>query len=233
MQETFIKVITELHKFKHKSEFKTWVYRIIKNLFLNTRRNKSYSHTIPWEEYGTGLSTIADEEIDDVFSNNKKHIVEEAKLSCMKGMLLCLTPEQKIIYIMGELFEITDSIRSEVMEITKANFRKKLSRARQQLYGFMNNKCGLINVKNPCRCARKTKGFIEKGYIDPKNLQFQTRTIAKINQVVDEKLGVYENEGYKAYQDLFQKHNYQSPDDNLASLKKLLNSDPIRRAFDL
>ena len=233
MQETLIKVIANLSKFKQESEFRTWVYRIIKNLFLNTRRKKLYSHTIPWEEYGSGLDAIPSEEIEDIFSNSKDQIVEEAKLSCMKGMLLCLTPEQRLIYVMGELFEVPDSMASEVMEITKVNFRKKLSRARQQLYGFMNNKCGLINVDNPCRCARKTKGFIEKGYVDPERLQFQTKTIAKINEVVEERLDTYENEGYKAYQDLFQQHNYQGPEDKLKSLKKLLNSDPVRRAFDL
>lgn len=233
MQETLIKVIANLSKFKQESEFRTWVYRIIKNLFLNTRRKKLYSHTIPWEEYGSGLDAIPSEEIEDIFSNSKDQIVEEAKLSCMKGMLLCLTPEQRLIYVLGELFEVPDSMASEVMEITKVNFRKKLSRARQQLYGFMNNKCGLINVDNPCRCARKTKGFIEKGYVDPERLQFQTKTIAKINEVVEERLDTYENEGYKAYQDLFQQHNYQGPEDKLKSLKKLLNSDPVRRAFDL
>lgn len=233
MQETLIKVITNLSKFEYKSQFRTWIYRIIKNQFLNTKRKKFWHQTISWEEFGDGLDTTPNEELSDTYSVSKKLLIEEAKLSCMKGMLLCLTPEQRLIYVIGELFDVPDSIASEVMEISRANFRKKLSRVRQQLYSFMNNKCGLINKQNPCRCARKTKGFIEKGYVNPDNLQFQTKTIAKINQVVNRKLQVYEQEGYSAYQQLYQEHNYQEPENRLQSLKELLSSDAIKSTFEL
>ncbi|MDN5216358.1 RNA polymerase sigma factor [Fulvivirgaceae bacterium BMA12] len=232
MQETLIKVITNLSKFEHKSAFRTWVYRIVKNQFLNTRRQKAYQQTLSWEEFGSGLEAIPNEELSDTLLN-KDLIVKEAKLSCMKGMLLCFTPEQRLVYVLGELFEVPDAIASKVMNITRANFRKRLSRARQQLYSFMNSKCGLINTQNPCRCARKTKGFIKKGYVDPENLQFQVKTIAKINQVIDGKLDTYENEGYKAYRQLFQEHNYQEPENKLDSLKKLLNSDLVKKIFEL
>ena len=167
------------------------------------------------------------------FDLDKGMIVEEAKLSCMKGMLLCLTPEQRLVYVMGELFEVPDSVASEVMEISKAAFRKKLSRTREQLYGFMNDKCGLVNRKNPCRCARKTAGFIEKGYVDPNNLHFQKDVIAKISDVAGEKLETFENSEARQYKELYQHHNYQKPQDRLSSLRKVLDSDEIRKTFDL
>jgi len=233
MQETLIKVITNLSKFEHKSEFRTWVYRIIKNQFLNTKRKKSYHQTISWEDFGTGLDSIPDEEFSNTFSSHKHSIIEEAKLSCMKAMLLCLTPEQRLVYVMGEMFEVPDSVASEVMDITKANFRKRLSRTRQQLYSFMNNKCGLINNENPCRCAKKTKGFIQKGYVNPESLQFQNKVITKINQVVEEKLDTYENDGFEVYQKLYQEHNFQEPEDKLQSLKRLLDSDSIKGVFEI
>ena len=33
-------------------------------------------------------------------------LVEEARLSCTAGMLLCLDREQRLIYILGEIFEV-------------------------------------------------------------------------------------------------------------------------------
>ncbi len=230
MQETLIKMITNLSKFQFKSGFRTWLYSILKNTFLNTLRKKEYHQTIPWKGYAEGLDSIKDQEFDD---DNKAEIIEEAKLSCMKGMLLCLTPDQRLVYVLGELFELPDTVGSEVMEITKVNFRKKLSRTREELYGFMNNKCGLINTNNPCRCSRKTTGFIKKGYVDPENLQFQKEVISKINTVVVAKLDVYENNGYREYQKLYQNHNFQEPKDRLASLKKILSSDHIKDTFEL
>jgi len=230
MQETLIKVITNLSQFEQKSAFSTWIYRILKNQFLNIKRKKDYLNTITWEDYGKGLDSIKDEEY---LNENKSQIIEEAKLSCMKGMLLCLSPEQRLVYVLGELFEITDSVASQVLEISKVNFRKKLSRSREQLYGFMNNKCGLINKNNPCRCAKKTIGFIKKGYVDPENLQFQKDVISKINNVVEEKIGVYENKGYHEYQKLYQNHNFQEPKDRLSSLKKILSSKVFRDTFEI
>jgi RNA polymerase sigma factor (sigma-70 family) len=40
-QEVFIKAITALTKFEGKSKFRTWLYRITVNHFLNTKKSKS------------------------------------------------------------------------------------------------------------------------------------------------------------------------------------------------
>ena len=121
----------------------------------------------------------------------------------MKGMLLCLDRDQRLIYIIGELFEFTDVIGSEIMEISKENFRIKLHRAKKQLYTFMDNKCGLINKANPCRCARKTAGFIKMGYVDPVRLHFQKGALAEINAVIDEKIETFSEKIIPNYQQLF------------------------------
>ncbi|WP_422351046.1 RNA polymerase sigma factor [Flagellimonas sp.] len=233
LQEVLIKVITNLSQFKGESKFQTWVYRIIKNHFLNAKRSKYHDQVISWEDYGNSLDQIKNVDLEDSFNVDKKLIVEEAKLSCMKGMLLCLTPQQRLVYVMGELFELPDTTASEILEINRDAFRKRLSRARKQLYGFMNGKCGLINKKNPCRCAKKTLGFIKKGYVDPNNLQFQKKVVAKIESVVEKKLVEYENEGHAAYRKLYQNHNYQEPDDLLLSLRKFLDSKAVRNTFDI
>ena len=88
-------------------------------------------------------------------------------LGYTSGMLMCLIREQRIVYILGEIFEVDFEMGAEILELTAANFRKQLSRARQQLYNFMENKCCLINKNNPCRCHKKTRTFIEKGWVNP------------------------------------------------------------------
>ncbi len=233
MQEVFIKVVTNLSKFEQKSQFRTWVYRIIKNHFLNSKRDKQYYEVIPWETFGKGLDNTRDEPVPTAYGIEQKLLVKEAKMSCMKGMLLCLTPEQRLIYVMGELFEIPDSQASEILEISKDNFRKKLSRTRQQLYNFMNEKCGLINKKNPCRCARKTAGFIKAGYVNPKNLQFQKNVISSIEKVIEPKLHTFHHEVIGEYQALFQQHHYQKPVNELQLFESLLTMDALKKTFDL
>lgn len=179
-QEVLIKIMTKLSTFRHESDFKTWVYRIVKNHFLNMKRRKYEMYSMTFDSFARDLDEIPDDDLlGHHYEVEEKLLVEEAKISCMKAMLLCLDREQRLIFILGELFEFPDSVGSEVMEITKENFRIKLHRAKQQLYNFMDNKCGLINKKNPCRCARKTSSYIKLGFVDPVHLHFQRDAIVR------------------------------------------------------
>lgn len=231
-QEVLIKIVTKLDSFKQKSSFKTWVYRIVKNHFLNMERGKYEINAPTFEQFGEGLDQLPNESLADYSHEvEDKLLVKEAKISCMKGMLLCLDREQRMIYIVGELFEFSDTIGGEIMEISKENFRVKLHRAKKQLYSFMDNKCGLVNKSNPCRCARKTAGFIKMGFVDPINLHFQKNTIDSINNVIDKKVETYTGEVLSEYQKLFQEHPFLQSPDKLESIKNLLSSKTIKETF--
>lgn len=233
-QEVIIKVVTKLSTFRQESNFKTWMYRIVKNHFLNMQRGKYETNAPTFYQFGQGLDQLPNESLSDYsYEAEEKLLVKEAKISCMKGMLLCLDREQRMIYIIGELFEFPDTVGSEIMEVSKENFRVKLHRAKQQLYNFMNDKCGLINKNNPCRCARKTAGFIKMGYVDQGSLHFQKDTIASINQVIDKKVEAYSNEVLAQYQKLFQDHPFFQKPDHLASIKALLSSEAVKATFNL
>lgn len=233
-QEVLIKVITKLEAFQNKSTFRTWMYRIIKNHFLNMKRGKHEVNPPTFEQFGQGLDQLPDESLSDYsYEAEEKLLVKEAKISCMKGMLLCLDREQRLIYIIGELFEFPDSVGSEIMEISKENFRVKLHRAKKQLYNFMDRKCGLLNKSNPCRCHRKTAGFIKIGYVDPVNLSFQKDVISEINEMVDKKVEAYSKEVLPDYLKLYQEHPFLKSPDKLESIKKLLSTKSIKETFNL
>jgi len=234
VQEVMIKVFTKLSSFKQNSSFRTWLYRIAKNHFLNMKRGRNEISASSFDQFGQGLNQIKDESLSNYkYEAEEKLLVKEAKLSCMKGMLLCLNREQRLIYIIGEMFEFGDTIGSEIMEISKANFRVKLHRAKKQLYSFMENKCGLINKNNPCRCARKTAAFIKMGYVDPIKLNFQKNRVNEINKVIEKRVNTHSNEITKEYQKLYQEHYFQASPDKLFSIRKLLFSDNFKNTFDL
>jgi hypothetical protein len=105
-------------------------------------------------------------------------LVTEA-IACTSGMLLCLDREQRLTFVLGAIFEVSDTVAAEVLGITPDNFPQRLARARRDLRNFMNDKYGLVNQANRCRCAKKTRGFIQAGYVDPENLLFVPRTCGK------------------------------------------------------
>ncbi|MDD7886200.1 RNA polymerase sigma factor [Flavivirga sp. 57AJ16] len=232
-QEVLIKLITKLSLFKKESDFRTWLYRIVKNHFLNMKRGKYEAKAISFNEFGEGLDKIPNESFSgNSWEAENKILVKEAKISCMKGMLLCLDREQRMIFIIGELFEFNDNIGSQIMEISKENFRVKLHRAKKQLYNFMDDKCGLINKKNPCRCARKTAGFIKMGFVDPVNLYFQKNVISNINKVIVKKVETYQGELISEYQKIYQEHPFLKSPENLESIKKMLSSNIVKETFN-
>ena len=233
-QEVLVKIMTKLSTFRQESDFKTWVYRIVKNHFLNMKRRRYEMYSMTFDSFARDLDEIPDEEFPGhKYEVEEKLLVQEAKLSCMKAMLLCLDREQRLIFILGELFEFPDSVGSEVMEISKENFRIKLHRAKQQLYNFMNNKCGLINKKNPCRCARKTASYIKLGFVDPVSLHFQRDAIATIDSVVPDKVETYSNDVLSEYRILFGQHPFLKAKEVQESIRTLLSSETIRKTFNL
>lgn len=232
-QETLIKVVTKLSTFQHKSEFSTWLYRIVKNHFLNTKRGKYETSTTTFDNFGKALDAAPDAPIQaSVYEVEEKLLVEEAKISCMKGMLLCLDREQRLIYLLGELFEFTDIIGGEIMDISRENFRTKLHRAKKQLYNFMNNKCGLIHKENPCRCARKTTSFIAAGCVNPTTLQFQENVISKIDEQIDAKVEQFTTDIHQQYRDLYQAHPFLACPEGIESIYALIDSPTVRKTFN-
>ena len=173
-QEVFIKAITSLSKFEGKSAFRTWLYRIVVNHFLNTRKRKTELIINDFESYFSSIDRMPDYDLNEAEQVELKDSIEELRISCTAGMLMCLDREQRLVYILGEMFKIDHNLGSEIMGITPGNFSVKLSRARSDLYSWMNKKCGLINTNNPCRCVKKTRAYIKIGAVDPDNLQFNT-----------------------------------------------------------
>jgi RNA polymerase sigma factor (sigma-70 family) len=189
-QEILIKAVTKLSTFEEKSTFRTWLYRIAVNHLLNVRKSEMEEKRMTFIDMGASLNGVPDEDLPDTrtLPVETALLVEEAKLGCITAMLMCLDRRQRLAFILGEVFGETSEAGAAAMDISPENFRQLLSRARHDLYQFMNGKCGLVNQANPCRCARKANGFIRNGWLDPKNRQFSKDRIATVQDVARDRL---------------------------------------------
>jgi RNA polymerase sigma factor (sigma-70 family) len=189
-QEILIKAVTKLSTFVGNSAFRTWLYRIAVNHLLNVRKSEMEENKMTFSNMAASLDGVADEDLPDerALPVETKILVEEAKLGCITAMLMCLDRRQRMAFILGEVFGETSEVGAEAMGESAANFRQLLSRARHDLYQFMNDKCGLVNKANPCRCARKANGFMRNGWLDANNLQFFKDRVATVKDVAADRL---------------------------------------------
>jgi RNA polymerase sigma factor (sigma-70 family) len=231
-QEVLIKLLTKLSTFEGQSTFRTWLYRIVVNHVLNMKRARAEAAEWTFTKYGDGLDGAPDMELPDPRSvpADVQLLVAEARITCSSGMLLCLNREQRIVYILGEIFDVSDTVGAELLETTRDNFRQKLSRARRDLHSFMQNKCGLVNKANPCRCAKKTQAFMKAGYVDPQNLLFAKGHVTRVRDVsprVHDDINTLD----MAYAEIHRDHPFHPSPDFVAALRVLLKQPRFNSIF--
>ena len=221
-QEALIKIISNLGSFNFKSSFQTWAYRIVRNHFLNDQR-KSQLATQNFQQYGKALDEIQNIHLSKSEREEKQDFIKETRLTCMSGMLLCLTKEQRMVFIIGELFRANHNIGSEMMGISKANFRMKLSKARKDIVTFMQQKCGLIDKSNPCRCHKKVTVNLEAGTIDAKNLLYNRTEYSSFRKQLKEDADYIVDESELKYLELHGDHSYKTDFEKKNFLRELLD----------
>jgi RNA polymerase sigma factor (sigma-70 family) len=188
-QEILVKAVTKLGTFAGQSAFRTWLYRIAVNHLLNVRKSEMEEQAMTFADLGASLDGVRDEDLPDsrTLPVETGLLVEEAKLGCITAMLMCLDRRQRLAFVLGEVFGESSEVGAAALDESPENFRQLLSRARRDLYRFMNGQCGLVNAANPCRCARKASGFMKHGWLDAKNLQFSKDRIAEVREVAPDR----------------------------------------------
>jgi RNA polymerase sigma factor (sigma-70 family) len=233
-QEIFIKALTRLASFEGRSTFRTWLYRIAVNHVLNMKRGRLESEALTFSCYAHGLDGTPDQDLPDqsTLPVDVRLLVEEARISCTSGMLLCLDRGQRLVYILGEILDVGDAVGAELLEVSSENFRQRLSRARRDLHSFMNDKCGLVNPANPCPCAKKTRGFVDAGYVDASNLLFAGARVRQVRDVAPataRAVAALDEQCARIYRE----HPFYESPDIAQAVRRLIDSSEFRRAVDL
>ena len=96
----------------------------------------------------------------------------------------------------------------------------------------MNKKCGLVNTNNPCKCSKKTRGYINEGKVDPNQLQFNTSYTKKISEISESKAVAFTNTVDELNKKVFQSHPAQTPVQASKIVDEILNNDLIKSILD-
>lgn len=214
-QEALIRIMTRISSYRGEAAFGTWAYRVAANHILNWRKSRVEQENLTFGRFGDDLlEGLAD--AGQVMPGDNL-LVEEIKLGCTLGMLLCLDRHSRLAYVLCDVFDIPSADAAFICGITPAALRKRASRARAQLREFVSVHCGLVHKSAQCRCDRRVAAAVQSGRVQPGSLQFARH--------VDPRGAVGEMERLHDLASLMRSHpHYSTPEAVIAAIRAVIKS---------
>ena len=228
-QEVLIKIITKLSSFDpSKSAFRTWVYRIVVNHVINAKQSKREAvmeEAMKGEAFEEFITRVPDRSRSHQPGDDRYQA--EIKMACVQCVLLCLNRRERMVFILGAIFGVTDSVGSELCGITKVNFRKILSRTRGKLFDYFNLNCSLLNKENPCRCVDLVKPMLKNGVVVPADLLVLRESHGSVRDIISNSLETIE-ESYEEFLSLFRDQPFLKSPDMIQWLRELMEREDVK-----
>lgn len=137
-QEAFVKVIESIDKFKGRSSFYTWLFRIAVNLTLNYCQRHARTAMRSLDAEDTEHEGTADQLLRDVLSDDRAvdpAMVAQSRELCDLAMdaLLKLEEPQRAIIVLRDIEGMNYTEIADVLNVELGTVRSRLSRARGSL----------------------------------------------------------------------------------------------------
>jgi RNA polymerase sigma factor (sigma-70 family) len=184
-QEILLRVVGNLATWRGEAKLLTWAYRVGVNYLSNLRRQtpQEAAH-LSLETYREGLADGLAAE--DYRGPEAELLSAEVRLNCSQAMLQCLARDERIAFVLGEVFELSSTDAAWILDVTAPAYRKRLQRAKKRIGDFLNSTCGIANPEAFCRCSRRVGKAMELGRIDPREPRFAKHPISPGGRTVTE-----------------------------------------------
>ena len=95
----------------------------------------------------------------------------------------------------------------------------------------MTGRCGLIDPNGPCRCARKTQGFIRQGIVDPAHLRFTKVHLDKTKEEAAARARDLQGQVEQAYAELLRSQPVAQSSDFASVPREVLHRPEVSRTL--
>ncbi len=129
-QEAFLSAFRNLKKFRGRSQFFTWLYRIAWNHALDLKRRAKNSWALPEAE---GSAHPNEPQDRSVSASPDWHLQRREEDERLQQALAKLSDEYRLVLILREMDELSYEEIAEVLDIPIGTVRSRLHRARLEL----------------------------------------------------------------------------------------------------
>lgn len=141
MQETFLDAYKSLHLFEGRSHFKTWIIRIMMNNCYRKKERLSYKNELAREinENARPMFTTTD--------NNTEHQIQKSELGHIIEHALAQIPfDYRMVFSLREVNGLNGSETADLLQISEANVKVRLNRAKAMLRTEMEKKYAIAEL---------------------------------------------------------------------------------------
>ncbi len=133
VQETYVKALRGFSSFQPGTNFRAWIYRILRNTFLTSRTGLKASATVP-------LDADDGPDIPAVAGTPETILIERSQQEILQGAIAELPLHFREILLLCEVEEMSYQEIAEALSIPIGTVMSRLSRARKALRESLRQK---------------------------------------------------------------------------------------------
>lgn len=136
VQETYAKAIAGFSSFEMGTNFRAWIFRILRNAFLNSRSGLAATRTVAWEdeeESGAKAARVSEETPESIF-------VSHANEQAMRDSIETLPILFREVLLLADVEEMAYREIAETLGIPTGTVMSRLARARRILRENLRDK---------------------------------------------------------------------------------------------
>src|SRR5438270_7996382 len=126
VQETFLKSLKGFSSFREGTNFRAWMFRILRNTFLTSRTGLERRNTQQEDEEGFEESSVSQE-------TPEVTLIRRADTELVQAAIAQLTPAFQEVILLADLEEMKYQEVAEALDIPIGTVMSRLARARRQI----------------------------------------------------------------------------------------------------
>jgi RNA polymerase sigma-70 factor, ECF subfamily len=136
VQETLTKALRAFSSFEHGTNFKAWIFRILRNTFLTSRTAISHARTVYLEDHPDVL------EAAESGSTPEAEAIRLNDLASLRSALLRLAPQSREVILLCDLEELKYREIAEILDVPIGTVMSRLARGRRELRSILLSNSG-------------------------------------------------------------------------------------------
>ncbi len=129
MQDTYIDAYKNLAQFENKSNFKTWLIRIMLNNCYRKKEKFSYKSEFAMENVNENAQPV----FNGSGNNTGKHILNRELGSVLEESLANIPEDYRLVFSLREMNGLSVSETAKLLTISESNVKVRLNRAKAML----------------------------------------------------------------------------------------------------